>query len=178
MKVTLETERFVLRPPTMADVAPIAKYLNNFAVAGNLSRVPFPYHPVDARAWLGSVRSDAPAGQTGFAIDWPGEGYIGQVGYHADPRGPVLGYWLAEPFWGKGIMTEAVAAVLAWYFAVTDAPKIFSGVFAFNAASLAVQKKFGFVETATNTMHCLARNQVVRHIDTELSRTAWTGTKP
>jgi RimJ/RimL family protein N-acetyltransferase len=176
MNVTLETRRLILRPPVPADAEPIAQYLNNFAVSGNLSRVPFPYTVADAAAWLRTWRADAPAGETGFAIDLPGLGYIGQVGYHTDPRGPILGYWLAEPLWGNGIMTEAVGAVIPWYFDNSDAPKILSGVFAFNGASLAIQKKFGFLETATNTLHCLARNQDLRHIETELTRTAWTGT--
>ena len=38
MSTTLTTERLILRPPSMEDAEPIARYLNNFAVAGNLSR--------------------------------------------------------------------------------------------------------------------------------------------
>ena len=49
-----------------------------------------------------------------------------------------------------------------------------SGVFAFNAASLAVQKKLGFIETGRSRLHCLARAADLEHIDTELTRSAWT----
>ena len=169
MDVSLTTRRLALRQPVMADAERIALFLNNFAVAGNLSRVPYPYHVADARAWLRTWRPDRPAGETGFAIDLPGEGFIGQVGYHRDTSGEtVIGYWLAQPFWN-----EAVAAVIDWYFEVTPAPRICSGVFYFNKASLAIQRKLGFVETGTGNLLCLARGEEVRHIDTELQRSVW-----
>lgn len=174
MDVSLTTRRLTLRQPVMEDAERIALHLNNFAVAGNLSRVPYPYHLADARAWLRTWRPDRPAGETGFAIDLAGEGFIGQVGYHPDGRGEtVIGYWLAQPFWNRGIMSEAVAAAISWYFDVTAAPRIRSGVFHFNKASLAIQRKMGFVETGASNLLCLARGEEVRHIDTELKRSAW-----
>ena len=101
-------------------------------------------------------------------------GFIGQVGFHRDHHGnTVLGYYLGQPFWGRGIMTEAVAAVLEWYFDATDGSAIRSGVFHFNKPSLAIQKKLGFTEIGTSSLHCLARGEEVRHIDTELTRAAW-----
>ena len=48
--------------------------LTDFAVAGNLARVPYPYRLADAKAWLKSWRPDRPAEDTGFTIDLPGEG--------------------------------------------------------------------------------------------------------
>lgn len=178
MDVSLTTRRLTLRQPVMEDAGRIALFLNNFAVAGNLSRVPYPYHLADAKAWLRSWRPDKPASETGFAIDLAGEGFIGQVGYHLDAHGhTVIGYWLAQPFWSRGIMSEAVAAVINWYFDVTVAPKIRSGVFHFNKASLAIQRKMGFVETGASTLLCLARGEEVRHIDTELERSVWAERK-
>ena len=174
MDVTLTTRRLTLRQPVIADAERIALFLNNFAVAGNLSRVPYPYHLADARAWLQTWRPDRPADETGFAIDLAGEGFIGQVDYHLDASGrTVIGYWLAQPFWNRGIMSEAVAAVVDWYFNVTPNDRIRSGVFHFNRASLAIQRKLGFVETGTSSLLCLARGEQVRHIDTELQRSVW-----
>lgn len=173
MDVVLNTERLVLRPPRPGDAESVARHLSNFAVAGNLVRVPFPYTIQDARAWLARQQLDAPPGQTGFAISRNGDDYIGQVGFHPEPEGIMIGYWLAEPYWGQGIMTEAAATAIAWYFDVTGAPILRSGVFDFNAASLAVQRKLGFVETGTSVRRCLARNADVRHIDTELTRARW-----
>lgn len=173
MDVSFKTARLLLRQPVMDDAARLAQSLNNFAVAGNLSRVPYPYRLSDAKAWLQSWRPDRPAEETGFTIDMPGEGLIGHVGFHRDEQGIVIGYWLAQPFWNRGLMTEAVREALGWYFSVTDARSIASGVFHFNRASLAIQRKMGFREVGVTTRLCLARGEEVRHIDTELTRAAW-----
>ena len=174
MDVALSTRRLSLRQPRRDDAARIALFLNNFAVAGKLSTVPYPYAESDAHWWLDRWRADSPPAETGFMIELPGEGVIGNCGYHLDVgKDPVLGYWLAEPFWNRGFMSEAVAAVLDWYFEVTTAEHVRSGVFHFNKASLAVQRKFGFTEIGTSTLHCLARHQDLRHIDTRLTRARW-----
>ena len=173
MDVTLTTTRLLLRQPVPSDAERLARFLDNFAVAGNLSRVPYPYRLSDAKAWLRTWRPDRPASETGFTIDLPGEGLVGHVGFHHDMQGTVIGYWLAQPFWNRGLMSEAVRASLDWYFEVTDAPSLASGVFHFNKASLAIQKKMGFREIGVSTRLCLARGEEVRHIDTELTRAAW-----
>lgn len=173
MDVTLRTARLVLRPPLVTDAERLTRFLDNFAVSGNLTRVPYPYRIADAKAWLRSWRPDRRASETGFIIDLPGDGLIGHVGFHDDVQGTVIGYWLGQPFWNRGFMSEAVRAVLDWYFEVTDAQFIASGVFHFNKASLAIQRKMGFVEVGVSSRLCLARGEEVRHIDTELSRAAW-----
>lgn len=175
MDVSLTTRRLTLRQPRPADAERLALYLDNFAVAGNLSRVPYPYRLADAKAWLRTWRPDRPAGETGFTIDLPGEGLIGHVGFHNDEQGTVIGYWLGEPYWNRGLMSEACAAALGWYFGVTSAPSIGSGVFHWNKASLAIQKKLGFTETGSSYRLCLARGEEVRHIDTELTRETFVG---
>lgn len=172
MDVELRTTRLRLRQPQPGDAPRLARLLNNFRVAGNLARVPYPYAEADAVSWLASWRPDRPPGETGFTIDLPGEGLIGHCGFHAD-QGTVIGYWLGEPFWNRGFMTEAAAAILDWYFTETGAAAVGSGVFTFNRASLAVQKKLGFTETGTSVRHCLARKQDLRHIDTSLTRATW-----
>lgn len=173
MDVALATRRLILRQPRLEDAAAIAGHLNNFRVAGCLSRVPYPYREADAVAWLKAWRADRPAGDTGFILELPGSGLIGQAGFHPDVQGTVVGYWLGEPFWNRGFMSEALRAILGWYFETTGAVTVASGVFAFNGASLAVQRKLGFTETGTSFRHCLARKQQVRHIDTELTRARW-----
>ena len=173
MNVTLQTQRLLLRPAQVGDAEPIARYLNDFDVAGNLARVPFPYHLGDAKAWLRTRRPNLPIEDTNFSIEFPGHGLVGHVGFHLGGQGPIIGYWLGKPFWGQGIMTEAVAACLGWFFDASPAPVIYSGVFHFNVASLAIQTKLGFTEIGRSTLLCLARGAEVEHIDTQLTRSVW-----
>lgn len=164
------TERLVLRRPAMEDAARIAELLNNFNVAGNLSRVPFPFRLADTEAWLPRVAGATDPHESALLITTETDGVMGTVGFHREGGGTVLGYWLGEPYWGQGIMTEAVTASVKWFFALTGAPAVRSGVFHFNMASLAIQHKLGFVETGRSEVHCLARGKHIEHIDTELSR--------
>lgn len=171
----LATSRLILRLPETGDADAMVSSLNDFAVAGNLARVPYPYSRADADAFLASRSADPVPEETSFAVERPGAGMVGMVGFHSRPEAPVIGYWLGRPYWGQGLMTEAVAAALAWYFADPSRDRVLSGVFHFNAASLAIQRKLGFVETGTSSVLCLARREHVRHIDTELTRTVWLG---
>ena len=56
MDVELRSRRLVLRQPRPDDAPRIVRYLNNFRVAGNLARVPYPYRDADAHAWLRTWR--------------------------------------------------------------------------------------------------------------------------
>ena len=173
MSLTLQTPRFTLRQPRLEDAELIARYLNDFAVSGNLARVPYPYRVGDAKAWLRTRRAVLPLEDTNFSIDLPGFGLAGHVGFHLGPKGPIIGYWLGRPFWGQGIMTEAVRASLDWFFPATNAPVVYSGVFHFNAASLAIQRRLGFTEIGRSRLLCLARKAEVEHIDTQLTQGVW-----
>ncbi|UYN98615.1 MAG: GNAT family N-acetyltransferase [Devosia sp.] len=166
----LRTRRLVLRAPRMEDAPDIARHLNNFEVSGNLARVPFPYHLSDARAWIRSRQGQTQPGEANFTIEVDGMGYVGHLGFHMQGEEPGVGYWLGRPFWGKGIMSEAVEAAINWLFSASDFATIRSGVFYFNAASLAIQTKLGFTETGRSSLLCLARGAEVEHIDTQLTR--------
>ncbi len=173
MTPTLTTKRLTLRIPKKSDASAVALYLDDFGVAGNLVRVPHPYYLSDAKAWLSTRHPSLPPTETSFALDYGDEISIGTVGFHLGRNGPVVGYWLGRPFWGRGLMSEAAQAAVDWFFAVTREDTIYSGVFHFNAASLAIQHKLGFVEIGRSQMPCLARGEQVEHIDTQLTRSAW-----
>lgn len=173
MTPLLTTERLRLRSPGIGDASRLADFLNNYAVAGNLSVVPYPYTITDANQWLGKWRADAKPTDTQFIIERVGEGAIGVIGYRKKDEDAHIGYWLGEPFWNQGLMSEALKAVIGWYFSVTHADLITSGIFHFNMPSLAIQQKLGFVETGRSSLHCLARSEYIEHIDTELTRDAF-----
>jgi ribosomal-protein-alanine N-acetyltransferase len=56
-----------------------------------------------------------------------------------------LGYWLGEPYWGRGIMTEVVQEFSRWAFETFDLQRIFAEPFAGKTASVRVLEKAGFV---------------------------------
>jgi RimJ/RimL family protein N-acetyltransferase len=52
-----------------------------------------------------------------------------------------IGYWIGEPYWGKGIATKAVALITAYGFSELNLVRIYAGVFDFNMASMKVLEK-------------------------------------
>ena len=124
----------------------IVRYANNRKVSINLrDRFPFPYTARDARNWLDVVVDAKPV--TNFAIDVAGEA-VGGIGFtpqhDVDRRSAEIGYWLGEPFWGRGIATEALLAVTEYAFANFDLCRLYAHVFDWNAASARVLEKAGY----------------------------------
>lgn len=174
----LATDRLVLRPAVMEDADAIVAIIRDEAVARWLSRVPWPYDRDNAVAWIEGAATAAAAGEeAAFAIDHGGA-LIGMIGLRNLGDTPELGYWLGRDRWGKGLATEAVGAVLAHAFGPLAASDIRSGVFDGNAASLAIQRKFGFVVTGERLAHSEFHNRPLRHIDTLLTRDAYFERQP
>lgn len=119
---------FTLRPWREADAASIARYADNAKIAANLRDVfPCPYAPQDAATFVESCIRQEGRGQMCRAIEVDGEaaGSIGLfLGSDVYRRSAELGYWLGEPFWGRGIMTAAVETMCREGFAAWDIVRI------------------------------------------------------
>ena len=144
---------FTLRPWRREDDASIARYADNEKIAANLRDIfPWPYSRQDAADFVaGCVRNEG-RGQLCRAIVVDGEaaGSIGLfLGHDVYRRSAELGYWLAEPLWGRGIMTAAVTAMCREGFAAWDIVRIHAEPFARNAASRRVLEKAGFTLEGT-----------------------------
>jgi ribosomal-protein-alanine N-acetyltransferase len=135
-----------IRPWRRGDEPALVRYANNPKVAGKLrDAFPHPYTPADAQAWIDRAARQDP--ETSYAVAAAEEaiGGIGLLlGSDVFRRSAELGYWLGEPFWGRGITTRAVAAFCHWAFARFDLLRIEAGVFAGNPASERVLAKCGF----------------------------------
>ena len=144
---------FTLRPWREADAASIARYADNAKSAANLRDVfPCPYAPQDAATFVESCIRQEGRGQMCRAIEVDGEaaGSIGLfLGSDVYRRSAELGYWLGEPFWGRGIMTAAVETMCREGFAAWDIVRIHAEAFARNAASRRVLEKAGFALEGT-----------------------------
>lgn len=136
-----------LRPPRLDDAPAFATHLDDVDVWRNLrDHVPQPYSVEDARAFLVTVVDVAP--QRVWAIEVDGAA-VGAIGLHpkADVhrRSVEIGFWIGRRFWGRGIASEAVPAIVAHAFASQPGLlRVQGDVFAWNPASARVLTKSGF----------------------------------
>ncbi len=145
---TLQTARLNLRKPARTDAERLASLANNAAVARMSARIPHPYGLADATGFLDHVEVGE---EKVFAIEHRDDGLVGMIGLHdTGGLGPEIGYWLGEPYWGRGLATEAAQAVLGWA-AGAGRRCVVSSHFADNPASGAVLIKAGFLYTGEVT---------------------------
>ena len=135
-----------MRPYVLEDAEALAKYADNRAVWITLrDRFPHPYTTDDAVGFLRIATTQQPTSD--FAIATVDE-VIGGIGLQRQSDvhrlTAEIGYWLGEPFWGRGIATRAVRAVTAWAFATTSLERLYACVFATNPASARVLSNAGY----------------------------------
>jgi RimJ/RimL family protein N-acetyltransferase len=138
----LETERLVLRRPTLADVKAIAQLADDHRIAINTRRLPHPYTQQHAVAFVRALKDEVR--NTVFLIEAEGAaaGMVGVDWRH--PDAPELGYWLGFEYWGRGYGTEAARAVIDFTFEEFDIDTLFSGARVTNPASRNILEKCGF----------------------------------
>ncbi len=136
---------FTLRPWRNDDLASLVKYAASPRIAQFMTNAfPHPYTGQDGREFLAMA-----IGNPGLrAIDVDGEA-VGSIGVFLQTdiheRNAEMGYWLAEPFWGRGIMTRAIKEMVSHGFEVfPDVTRIFARPFSTNPASHRVLEKAGF----------------------------------
>ena len=137
-----------LRKWKIEDAPDLAAAINNKNVLDNLrDGIPFPYSVNDAEDFIRAALAAEKDTQYAFAITYDGI-VIGSIGVFR--RDTVhrftaeLGYYIAEPYWGKGIMTEAVSQMCVYVFDNSDIIRIFAEPYAYNDASCRVLEKVGF----------------------------------
>ncbi|HEX5002552.1 MAG TPA: GNAT family protein [Bacteroidia bacterium] len=142
---------FELRPWSFSDLESLVKYANNPAIARNLTnQFPHPYLVQHGRQFIEMAMSHHPVRI--FAIEINGEA-AGGIGIH--PQNDVyctnaeLGYWLAETYWGNGIITQSIIQMIAYGFKNFEINRIFARPSGSNKASQRVLEKAGFVLEAT-----------------------------
>lgn len=141
---------FTIRPFRPDDAESFATFGNNLNVARFMTdSFPHPYTVEKARAFIEYANSKTPV--LICAIDVEGKA-IGGIGIH--PQNDIhsmnaeLGYWLGEPFWGKGIATSAVKQMVQKAFAQLQIQTIYARPYGNNIASQRVLEKAGFTREA------------------------------
>ncbi len=144
-------EEFILKKLELADALIFALHANNYNVWINLTdRFPHPYTEENAKDFIKMTLAHQPTQIKGIYI---GEEPIGAIGLHpledVFAKNIELGYWIAEPYWGKGIMSKAIGQTVEYAFANFDINRIFARPFGRNKGSIKALEKNGFQLEAT-----------------------------
>lgn len=153
---------FQLRDYCREDADSIVKYADNKKVWQNLrDSFPHPYTKDDAEYWISVTFTQDPTVNFAIADD---KELIGGIGLtlqdDVNRKTAEVGFWLAEEFWGKGIMTEALRKFTRYSFENYDIFKIFAGVFETNKASMRVFEKCGYKLEGVLRNHIIKEDQV------------------
>jgi RimJ/RimL family protein N-acetyltransferase len=156
---TLNSERLVLRPFTLADAADVQRLAGDKAIASTTLNIPHPYEDGMAEAWIGTHQEEFEGRKSvTFAVARAQDAallgaislFIGQQHQHAE-----LGYWVGKPYWGNGYCTEAARAILDYGFQVLDLNRIYARHLARNPASGRVMIKTGLQYEGCMRQHVL-----------------------
>lgn len=141
-------DKCVIREWKIEDATNLAEMLNNKNILDNLrDGLPYPYTKKDAEEYITAMLSADKTKTFPFAITVD-DTVIGSIGvFRCDNihfRTAEMGYYIGEPYWGKGMGTSAVKQICRYIFEHTDIIRIFAEPFAYNKASCRVLEKAGF----------------------------------
>ena len=138
--------QFKLRPWTIEDIDSLVKFANNYTIAKNLMDVfPHPYSAENGMAFIEMANQNSPPNILAIEINGEASGAIGVHPQHDIYRkNAEMGYWLAEPYWGKGIITKAIMQMVDYGFKNWDVDRIYARPFGHNIASQKALEKAGF----------------------------------
>ena len=148
MLIEINTERCLLRPWRVEDIPLVPPLADTRDISWNTSfRFPYPYDEEAAKRMIQWSRDGAGENKWQFAVSSDGElaggcGAIRGVGVEAHTA--TVGYWLGTAWWGRGLATEMVAALIRYMREETDVEQLSASCFGWNPASRRVLEKTGF----------------------------------
>ena len=153
----IETERLILTELKSEDIKDIVKYASNKNISDYTLNLPHPYYEKDAIYWINLAHQGLKS-ETNyiFAIRLKdGNRFVGGIGLTIEKRfnRAEIGYWIAEPFWRKGMATEATKAIIEFGFDKLGLNKLTSSHLAKNPASGKVMEKSGMVKEGELKQH-------------------------
>ncbi len=161
-ELPITTARLVLRRLVPADAPAVTRLVNDYSVAGNLARVPFPYREELAREWIGSAAEQIESGDAFHLAITQAGALVGCIGLTLKrSAAPEIGYWIGRKFWGQGLAREAGEGLLAWAETHLGITEVEASALADNLASQAVLKHLGFVPAGAAMQPFLSRNRAM-----------------
>ncbi|WP_298163068.1 GNAT family protein [Brevundimonas sp.] len=139
---TIRTGRLILRPARSDDLDAIHAVLSHPEAMRWWSTPP--HEDIEqSRTWLEAMIANTAAGAADFVVEYEGR-VIGKAGCW---KAPDVGYILHPDVWGRGLATEALSAVIDHVFATEDLKALNADVDPYNAASIRLLERLGFVRT-------------------------------
>ena len=154
-----------IRKWELSDAKDLSKVLTNKKVQDNLrDGLPYPYTEKDGVDYISAMLSADENETFAFAVTVDGK-VVGSIGVfrqgNIHSQTAELGYYLAEDYWGKGIMTEAVKQTCEYVFGNSDILRIFAEPFSSNAASCRVLEKAGFKYEGTLRQNAVKNGKIL-----------------
>lgn len=154
-----------IRKWQLSDAKDLAIALSNRKVQDNLrDGLPYPYTEQDGADYISAMLSANEDETFAFAITVDNK-VVGSIGVfrqgNIHRQTAELGYYVAEEYWGGGIMTEAVKQICEYVFSKSDILRIYAEPFAYNAASCRVLEKMGFQYEGTLRSNAVKNGKVI-----------------
>lgn len=154
-----------IRRQRIDDKSDLAIILNNLKVLNNLrDGLPYPYTENDAEDFIRAMLSADKDSTFAFAITIDDKA-IGSIGVFRQDnihcKTAEMGYYIGEPYWGNGYMTNAIKQACEYVFEKTDIIRIYAEPFAHNIASCRALEKAGFQYEGTLKSNAVKRGSIV-----------------
>lgn len=160
----INEEIYITNLLTNDDIPSFIKYLNNPKIYANTLAIPSPYTEKDGEDFINMIKSSSSDSVQTFTIRLnTNNELIGACGLHRsqeNERRAIIGYWLAEPYWNRGLMPKVVSKVIEivkneWKNLV----RIEAHTFTWNKGSMRVLEKCGFIFEGTLRKHTQKNGQ-------------------
>lgn len=137
-----------IRKWKLSDAKDLASVISNKKIQDNLrDGLPYPYTEQDATDYISAMLSEDENKTLAFAITIDNKA-IGSIGAFRQKNihrhTAEIGYYIAEEYWGKGLMTEAVKQICSYIFDKSNIVRIYAEPFSYNKASCRVLEKRDF----------------------------------
>ena len=173
--VELRTERLLLRPFRLDDVDDVFEYARDPEWARYLGgHIPQPYTRRDAEEFVARSVLASWDAKPIFAVELDGR-VVGGVGFRVQQTDAIaeLGYTLARPHWGKGLMPEAAGAVIDWGFESLGLAKVYALIDLRHTRSQRVMEKLGMTREGVLRSHASVRGNRIDVATYGLVREDW-----
>ncbi len=162
LETAIRTERLLLRPLVESDAPAIQDLVSDERVSRYTALIPHPYPEDGAASFLAiALEKEGRDEARHFVLAFPDcpDTLIGLVGLNYNGDGTVsVGYWLGVPYWGRGLMSEAMASVTRFAIFWCPDATLVSQTHSDNIASQRVLEKAGFRRSGTGTFDAPARD--------------------